>query len=527
MVDPSPSPRPELRRVRICGTLTCAGDLHVGDGGSEPWKQDQTRKGRDLPEYHEPPHTDTGDDIDPDYHRVCWTPGLGPYLPGSSLRGSLRGLMPADDPLTRLWFGYVPATGADPAEGPGGRAGKLRVYDAFLCDPAPFREDQAPAFWSAARQTSVRHGIAIDPITGTAGHRLLYSHELVPAGSAFRCDIEADNLDRAELALLLGLLARWDGGLWSSLGGKRGKGWGRVTWACESVCGLDPSGLAAWLAQDPLPLEAFFADLSDLVPVAPPAAPARVEAGYRLLADGPILVNEPGYRRSKQGPDDTRPTHEYSRRPDGTPLIPGKGLVGALRGRARRILASIALSQTTPPDAAIRAAEALVGEVFGDTGRRGALWVSDAEPQPQTQCPPQSHEQFFNAIDRFSGGVRGPAGEGALFQVNACTDGEYQGTLLLERHRLPAGDWWKGLLLFLARDAIEGDLALGWGKAKGYGAVHARLIAGEQTLADWQGLLTWARALGEGEPGDWIHALHDRIRDELKQVNQGQEETQP
>ncbi|WP_295438243.1 RAMP superfamily CRISPR-associated protein [uncultured Thiodictyon sp.] len=509
-----PESQPDYRRVRICGSLTCHSDLHVGDGATLAWED---RKG--LPQDREAPDLET----DPTYHGVCWTPERGPYLPGSSLRGSLRNLLPAHHAFTRRWFGYVET----PQEG-GGQAGKLRVYDAFLSDPAPFPEHQPPAYWSVARQTAARHAIRIDQITGTAEHKKLFSHEVVPAGSVFRIEFEADDLDRAELAQLLGLLRRWDGGLWSGLGGKRGKGWGRVQWQCERVCGITPAGLADWLAQERLPPEAYFEDLSDLTPTLPPTVQVPPAIGYRLNAEGPLLVSEPGYRRApltpqqKKAGEDPPPTHEYSRRPDGTPLIPGKGLVGAVRARAGRIIAGIAhrhLSPGAAPDAATATAARLIDDLFGNAGRRGTLWISDAEPPaPDSERPqdqPRFHDQYFNAIDRFTGAVKGQAGEGALFHVQASTDGSYQGRLLLESHRLPDSDWWKALLLFLARDALEGELAVGWGQAKGYGAVRAAFLIGDQTITTWPELLAWARTAGAGDPGDWIDALHQHIRDTL------------
>jgi len=522
-------------RVRIRGQLSCLSDLHVGDGDSDLWKARPKVEGREAPEL----------DTDPGYHRVCLTPHGVPYIPGSSLRGALRALLPADNDLTRRLFGYVDRSPKDGAA-PGVQGGRLRFFDAFRTGPpapAPNQEpnQEPPPYWHPDRATAARHSVKIDPITGTAEHRKLYSHELVPAGSVFTLELEADDLTRDELCQLLGLLARWCENDQTGLGAKRGKGWGRVAWHGKSVRALTPAGLQAWLgaaqswidaadadasAPPPSP-DPHFTDLTaDIKPATPPAAQAPALLGYRLLMDGPHLVNEPGYRRTRLTKDEKQrglehpPALEYSRRPDGTAILPGKGLVGVLRGRARRIIASIAhLHLGAEPSAASSAAETLSAWVFGAAGRRGALWISDAEPLPKDSSKP--HEQMFNAIDRFTGGVKA----GALFQANARSDGSYQGRLQLEHRRLDedAGtdhpQWWKGLLLLLARDALEGELAVGWGKARGYGALRVRLAAdaGANTgIGDWSQLFAAARRLDCGDPRQWITDLHDRIETALK-----------
>jgi len=351
-------------------------------------------------------------------------------------------------------------------------------------------------------------------------------------GSAFAVEIEADDITWDELALLLGLLERWDGGLWSALGGKRGKGWGRVEWSCVSVQVVTPAGLAEWLDNADAPLTSAFATLADVAPGLKPIAPADIaprsdtlEIPFRLLADGPILVNEPGYRRIGTKADEHPPTHEFSRRPDGRSIIPGKSLIGVVRARARRILATIAHQHCgADPARAVSVAEELTKALFGDAGRRGALWISDAEADETPEDQPIPHPQFFNAIDRFTGGVKGPKGAGALFSVNACADGSYTGQVLLETARLPnkgdRADWWKGLLLLVARDAVEGDLAVGWGKAKGYGAF--RVVPGEDSglqIGNWSELVAACAELEQGEPSHWLGALHKRIDAEIGKPN--------
>ncbi|WP_295882865.1 RAMP superfamily CRISPR-associated protein [uncultured Thiohalocapsa sp.] len=480
-----------------------------------------------------------------------------PYIPGSTLRGALRRLLDLPDldqpgarpldPLVRCLFGYVEAApepgagtrGADPDVG--GFAGRLRCCDAPLCTlPAASTGAEPPPFWCAARHTAAVQGIAIDARTGTASHRLLYSHEIVPAGSAFRVELEADGLTREQLQKLLGLLRRLDGTLAAAIGSKAGKGWGRVRWdeGAEDVQVITPAGLADWLTADGAELP--FRRLADLDPgaataVAPDTDPRPLRLSLQILADGPVLVNEPGYRRkpdrqtnaqqpaaaaeagaaakSAAAEDEDKehpPQLEHSRRPDGTAIIPGKSLVGALRARAERILATMAHRHfDAAPGPARQAAQRLAQRLFGSESRRGALWLADAVDNGDTA----EHDQRFIAIDRFSGAVKGSHGEGALFRAKARSDGSYSTEVLLETHRLrhlegppPAGDWWKGLLWLLAQDAADGELRVGWGKAKGYGTLR---------LAQSPEALWVAAGAAPADPTDWLAALCRALHETL------------
>lgn len=78
---------------------------------------------------------------------------------------------------------------------------------------------------------------------------------------------------------------------------------------------------------------------------------------------------------------------------------------------------------------------------------------------------------------------------------------------------MPSGDWWRGLLLLVLRDAIEGDLAIGWGKARGYGAFKVEVDWEEGVRIDsWQGLRDYfERSQCKEQAAGWIKALHDDI----------------
>lgn len=147
--------------------------------------------------------------------------------------------------------------------------------------------------------------------------------------------------------------------------------------------------------------------------------------------------------------------------------------------------------------------------LFDTTGQRSALWFSEAV----SEAPGSPHPQFFNAVDRFTGGVA----KEKLYNVNAvlCDELRFTVTFDPETPNLAGdGDWWKGLLLLVLRDSMEGDLAIGWGKARGYGAFCLKVT--NESGAD---LDSWAACLRElrcrWRPDRWIEALQDKVAQTL------------
>jgi len=82
-----------------------------------------------------------------------------------------------------------------------------------------------PTLW--AGQYEVRNGVSIDRDTETAKEGLLYEFETVPAGVAFRCHLEAENMSDWQLALLLLALRPFERGE-ATIGGATSRGLGRV-----------------------------------------------------------------------------------------------------------------------------------------------------------------------------------------------------------------------------------------------------------------------------------------------------------
>jgi hypothetical protein len=162
-------------------------------------------------------------------------------------------------------------------------------------------------------------------------------------------------------------------------------------------------------------------------------------------------------------------------------------LRGWLRGRARRILAMILEAQNQSP----AKAEDWVKTLFGSEEKRGLLNFCDAVSDKVATA----HPQMFNAIDRFTGGVA----DNKLYQARAVAEcGTLRGEVWLETDKLQVEH--KGLLLLLARDLLEGDLVLGWGKGRGYGVFDCELRINNADFAAW-------RKQRDGECDVWLKAL--------------------
>jgi CRISPR/Cas system CSM-associated protein Csm3 (group 7 of RAMP superfamily) len=583
---------PRLPRARIEGLLRLKSPLHIGSGDTAAWRQD------DLPAERERPELDTAPDYHTCCLLPGRGPYLPASSLRGALRARLHGAGAADALRRRLFGEVPPSPADGQASAGCLRLrdafidadASLPDYRALADTPAAGNSTRCPPdnktpalppYWMQGRGTALRQGIARDPRLGTAMDERLYSHERVPAGVAFRIVMDLIDATRDELRGLLALLRGWDGSLAGALGARTGKGWGRVAWEPTDVLTLDEATFRRWLAEDDptgrlddclTPDPALLAQAQGRAAnaTAPAPPPGVLALDLKLTPRGPILVNEPGWRPADGADDEHTPTHYFSRDPaDGTPLLPGTSLVGLLRARARRILCTMAAgiletaadgaSPAAPTDLlAEQAAEALLGRLFGSAERRGALWLGDARAEgklraadhdlPDADPPPagaeaqhvKCHEQTFIAIDRFTGGTRSIRGQGALFSVQGTVDGSFRAPLLLETARLARQEaggtphWWQGLLLLVARDALEGDLSLGWGQGRGWGAVAFRLDpagakAGSTTanlahatgrMADgdsnaWPQVLEHLRTLTGGEPRAWLEQLEQAIRTEL------------
>jgi len=172
------------------------------------------------------------------------------------------------------------------------------------------------------------------------------------------------------------------------------------------------------------------------------------------------LINDPvAVKKSAESPENSH-KHSYLKRTQNgsaKAVIPGATLKGWFRAQARRILMTLTQGEHQA------LVDKRIGELFGSPETGGSL-VRFEDAVIAVSDDRDSHTQMFNAVDRFTGGVKATA----LYSAKALwVDKPIQGSFQYKAS-LPE-DWMKLLLMFVWSDAKEGDLVLGWGKSKGFG----------------------------------------------------------
>jgi CRISPR/Cas system CSM-associated protein Csm3 (group 7 of RAMP superfamily) len=498
-----------LERAIITGLLITETPLHVGSGydGAAPDRQGG-------------------------YATLCLDIDGQPYIPASTLRGQLCRLLARDAARHRRLCGTArlphdptrTALDQDP-----GNAGALRIYDAC---------------WAGALRAGpeLERRVSLDAITHTASDHLLFAEDLVPADSAFRWRLELDQIDVADLdAVLAGLrrLRHEDG-----VGAGRSRMQGRLRWdtGAERVLTLAEDELVPWLVDDdllPPPYKPYVPTLSD---------PERSE-GTRLdpitgelyveLAvepSAPLLVSP--HRPKQSAPSatdaDGLPDLVFRRRGNEA-ILSATSLKGIVRAQARRILLTRlaadapALTETGQAAIADRIVACIFGGVVDGQHRKATLHIGAATGA--FVDADQAH-RFFNAIDRFTGGVA----DARLFDVLAVMPESFRWELALKPPLL--GDSAAlGLLVYLLRDAVEGDLSIGWGRARGLAAIriYPRLPGESRPESrshagpvSWQECLDCLDAGNTGltadEVADWLDALDCELRRHIAAVTRGAED---
>jgi CRISPR/Cas system CSM-associated protein Csm3 (group 7 of RAMP superfamily) len=204
--------------------------------------------------------------------------------------------------------------------------------------------------------------------------------------------------------------------------------------------------------------------------------------------------------------------------------IPASSLKGMLRAQCRRILLTKLESRfpDTEDKLRVRVADDMIGNIFGSTDAAALLYLDDARgPYAEKDV----HRQFFNAVDRFTGG----AAKHRLYNVRAVFPKELAWKLNLQPPLLePDAAWALALLCYVLRDAMEGDLSIGWGRARGYGSFRLALdLAAGKVLSDWsevlreldEGGLDFASGTAEG----WLDALEKELAERMQVAAQAAE----
>jgi CRISPR/Cas system CSM-associated protein Csm3 (group 7 of RAMP superfamily) len=156
-------------------------------------------------------------------------------------------------------------------------------------------------------------------------------------------------------------------------------------------------------------------------------------------------------------------------------ILPGPSLMGAIRHRAWKIINTMIptdkekrfyeLFGFVATDSYPELPEALKTK-FEQKAAKGRLQVNESIIEKHGSSILEQVQTRIK-IDRFTGGTM----TGALLQENVLWQTDKETTLKLEMRLLDYQDWEAGLLLFILKDLVTGDLAIGGEKAIGRGVL--------------------------------------------------------
>ncbi|MFZ1413759.1 MAG: RAMP superfamily CRISPR-associated protein [Defluviicoccus sp.] len=455
-------------RFEITGTLTLDSALHIGCGNILPKRE-----------------TDSADAAEPSLSLVCRAEGGRPIIPGTSLKGALRALLP-DPRLGAELFGMISEHREE-----AGQIGRLWLRPAPWVSGPDDRalKDLRRAGDRARPDAFTRARTRIDRVSGTAEEHLLFNAEVLPPGATFTFNAlwfvdDAAQPSQREMDNLVTVLRLLTGGI--SLGRGSRTGDGRLHLLPQ---GLKLTGLR--LCSDTgelIPIDTATADAVThrvYQAMTPPAA--TVEAGVKTLrfaCDGPFISVKERQRGRVAPGQKAKPIEPLCC--DGKPMLWPTSVLGGLRARAawlaerERLQEYLRKHDYAPGRSAnadlddrnrvvrtLKDVKALssVERLFGVTGWRGRLairsvkWVSGVYDDDSPALTSVS-------IDRFTGGGR----DGALFTTKTVLDPVFDVSLAIERSDcLTPAD--HDLFELLIEDlTAEGNvLFLGHGAAKGFG----------------------------------------------------------
>lgn len=311
------------------------------------------------------------------------------------------------------------------------------------------------------------------------------------------------------------------------LGQGKSRGQGEMLWQQSSLQILTKSNLKKWLNQNTRnkktraykkqkaekKLHSYFLNASQLPEIKELldnvcAYSTNLQSlNILLYAQSPLLINDPHAVKLRAQQAETHPPDLIYRFENNQAIIPGSTLKGWARARCRRILLTIIDNHSEIHgdfSVAEKIADSLLQTMFGSTATEGCLAFNNARVAVKQ---PETHPQTFNAIDRFSGGVK----DSALYKVEAIwPEKPFAAQLQYQYQKL--SDWMKLLLLYLIKDAMQDDLVLGWGKSKGYGRLRLSLAE----YPDWDSLYPIFKPK---ELQQWDNALQQALKTDAENSN--------
>lgn len=175
--------------------------------------------------------------------------------------------------------------------------------------------------------------------------------------------------------------------------------------------------------------------------------------------------------------------------------IPGGSIKGVLRNHTEKLFYRFGLIDTYfgHDSKEIKNKQEhndLVKQLFGDVSFRGKLQIDDGYFPRDTETEITSH----TAIDRF----RGSAKSGALYFINAITDGDVNTKIRIKNPQ----PWEIIWLCFLLRDLNSGKLTLGAKSSVGFGQIKSSVVSWNLNIYRKDLETEWNEVLKYGEVND-------------------------
>lgn len=236
-------------RYRIEGTITTTSPLHISSGQEGEYEGEHTCS------------------------EVVYDHRCLPYIPGSTLRGNLRSwlvsvlksinascvddhetVLQANDQRKNIQFLETQSSTMARLFGTSANESKLEVWDAFCITEIEAEENekyQDLMYWEQEKLTYIQHSVAIDPTTGTAIDKKLYSFELVPPGIKFQVNILGQNISAIEMGMLLFALEGFNSKIFAvTLGGMNNRGFGHFSWKLDNLYYLGQDNVKDWVKKE-------------------------------------------------------------------------------------------------------------------------------------------------------------------------------------------------------------------------------------------------------------------------------------
>jgi CRISPR/Cas system CSM-associated protein Csm3 (group 7 of RAMP superfamily) len=459
------------QRIKIRGIITTQSEMTVASGHLAQIDSSKRKKNQSI------------NDKAQQYTEICLDCNNNPYIPASSLRGLLANLCPdSDSVIKKALFG----------DAENKTEGKVRIYDASWQ-----AEDQ-----NYQKSDKLRSRNRINSIIGTAKDHHLFNEAYIPALSRFDWEIEADLISAEETQYLFGLLCCLSNNPKVQLGKGQSRQRGLFNWQLDNnenhIEVLTQDNLIKWLLQ-PETSKLNYSKQA-IVPAAINLSNQISAYTLKFKALSPLLINDPDLVTGNK----KDPQLEYYRNGSDELIIPASSIKGVLRSHCRKILLTLIMANSGKQvqddhQQENQQADNLLATLFGNTGLQSRIWTSDV-----TATSSKEHTQTFNAVDRFTGGVA----DTKLYKAHAASAETLTTMLYIDHnpHRYePLLDWQKGLLILLIRDALEGDLTVGWGKAKGYGSIRLTEITLSAPKSDWAEVIAY---FGKESAQNWVAELN-------------------